>query len=174
MFDSTYMHDINQFVSICLVSLATLINLELPHINVLNKVDMLKGAQNKPSRGLINEYFSLSSAEELVAELKPLQEEGQQTLTDAIAKVIDTYGQVSFMPGSLFKPHLVGNLIWEMEKAFGTLELSLLNEKFRKATADCGDFYAHERAMCELESELEEGEGEEEVAGMRRDVDRYG
>ena len=76
------------------------------------------------------------------------------------------------MPGSLYKPHLVGNLIWQMEKIFGTLELSLLNEKFRKATKDCGDFYAHERAMCELQNELEEVE-EGEVVWMKKDVDRY-
>lgn len=45
-----------------------------------------------------------------------------------------------------------------MEKVFGTLQVSMLNEKFRKLTKDCGDFFAHERAICELENEL----GEEE------------
>ena len=57
------MHDVNQFISLCMMSLSTIINLELPHINVLNKIDLLKGAQQKPSRGLINEYFSVASAQ---------------------------------------------------------------------------------------------------------------
>lgn len=43
----------------------------MAHINVLNKVDIIKSSQNKPSRGLINEYFRVTSAAELVQELKP-------------------------------------------------------------------------------------------------------
>lgn len=49
-----------------MMSLATMINLELPHVNVINKVDILKHAQAKPNRGLINELFSVPSAAELV------------------------------------------------------------------------------------------------------------
>jgi GTPase SAR1 family protein len=54
LFDCTYMHDINQFISLCMMSLSTMINMEMPHINLLNKVDVIKSAQHKPSRGLIN------------------------------------------------------------------------------------------------------------------------
>lgn len=60
------MHDVNQFISMCMVSLSTMINLELPHINILNKIDVIKSSQNKPSRGLLNEYFRVSSAQELL------------------------------------------------------------------------------------------------------------
>lgn len=42
----------------------------MPHINVLNKVDVIKSSQTKPSRGLLDEYFRLTSAKELVDELK--------------------------------------------------------------------------------------------------------
>jgi len=44
----------------------------MPHINVLNKVDIIKSSQTKPSRGLLNEYFRVNSAAELVHELKPI------------------------------------------------------------------------------------------------------
>ena len=60
------MHDVDQFVSLCMMSLSTMINLEMPHINLLNKVDVLRGAQVKPNRGLIHEFFSVQSAAELV------------------------------------------------------------------------------------------------------------
>jgi hypothetical protein len=38
----------------------------MPHINLLNKVDLIKSSQNKPNRGLLDEYFKMNSAQELV------------------------------------------------------------------------------------------------------------
>lgn len=134
LFDCTYMHDLNQFLSLCMMSLATMINLELPHLNVLNKIDLLKGCQNKPNRGLINEYFSVSSAAELVQELKPFDKEEEITNADNIAKVIDAYGQVSFIPCSLYKNQLAINIIYELETVFGTLEISSHHPFFQEAT----------------------------------------
>jgi hypothetical protein len=68
------MHDVNQFISLCMMSLSTIINLEMPHINLLNKVDLIKSAQKKPNRGLLDEYFRVNSAKELVNELKSIEE----------------------------------------------------------------------------------------------------
>ena len=41
MFDSTYIYDASQFASLCMVSLSTMIHMEMPHINILNKIDVL-------------------------------------------------------------------------------------------------------------------------------------
>ena len=75
------------------------------------------------------------------------------------------------MPGSLFKQNLVGNIVCEMEKIFGTLQISMLNEKFRKLTKDCGDFFAQERAICELENELQEEE-QMELQNFSNDISK--
>lgn len=103
------------------MSLSTMINMEMPHINILNKIDIIKSAQNKPSRGLLNEYFRVNSATELVHELKTFEDEEKMTNADVVAKIIDTYGQVSFMPCSIYKMELICNLIYELERVFGTL-----------------------------------------------------
>lgn len=40
--DSHYCHDPGTFVSVLLTSLATMVQMELPHINVLSKIDLLE------------------------------------------------------------------------------------------------------------------------------------
>lgn len=54
-------------------------------------------------------------------EFKREEDEGEVTNADVIAKVIDTYGQVSFMPSSIYNTDLVINLVYELERVFGTL-----------------------------------------------------
>jgi hypothetical protein len=71
--------------------------------------------------------------------------------TDVIAKIVDIYGQVSFMPCSINKVELIYQLVYEMERIFGTLELSLQNEKFVSLMQDVDDF-SMERAITELEN----------------------
>jgi hypothetical protein len=50
-----------------------------------------------------------------------------ETNSDVVAKIIDLYGQVSFLPCSINKRELIYNLIYELERIFGTLEISLQN-----------------------------------------------
>jgi len=35
------MYQVNDFVSLCMMSLVTMINFQMPHINVLNKIDVI-------------------------------------------------------------------------------------------------------------------------------------
>ena len=42
LFDSHYCYDDDKFLSACVYSLISMINLELPHVNVLSKVDLFK------------------------------------------------------------------------------------------------------------------------------------
>ena len=41
LFDATYIYEVNNFVSMCLISLTTSINIELPHVSLLSKIDVL-------------------------------------------------------------------------------------------------------------------------------------
>jgi hypothetical protein len=50
--------------------------------------------------------------------------------------VIDTYSQVSFVPCSIYQVELISNLVYEMERVFGTLELSIHNRKFMEFVKD--------------------------------------
>lgn len=40
LFDCTYVYELKHFISMCVMSLCSMINFELPHINVLNKIDV--------------------------------------------------------------------------------------------------------------------------------------
>jgi len=62
--------------------------------------------------------------------LKSFEDEEKTTNADIIAKILDTYGQVSFMPCSIYNSDLICNLIYELERVFGTLEISLYHPKF--------------------------------------------
>jgi hypothetical protein len=42
LFDCTYIYELKHFISLCMMSLASMVNFELPHINVLNKIDVSK------------------------------------------------------------------------------------------------------------------------------------
>lgn len=40
LFDATYIYEVNDFVSMCMVALTTGINFEMPQINLINKIDV--------------------------------------------------------------------------------------------------------------------------------------
>lgn len=41
LFDATYLLELPHFISMCMMSLASIINLEMPHVNLLNKIDVI-------------------------------------------------------------------------------------------------------------------------------------
>jgi hypothetical protein len=52
LFDATYIYNIDDFVSMCMMALTTGINFDLPHIPVLNKIDV--GALLRSCSGTTN------------------------------------------------------------------------------------------------------------------------
>jgi hypothetical protein len=40
LFDATYIYEINDFVSMCMIALTTGINFEMPQINLIHKIDV--------------------------------------------------------------------------------------------------------------------------------------
>lgn len=42
LFDATYIYEITNLVSMIMMSLSSMINLEMPHLNLLNKIDVIK------------------------------------------------------------------------------------------------------------------------------------
>lgn len=55
------------------------------------------------------------------------------------------------MPCSIYKQDFIYNLIYELERIFGTLEFSMQNKKFMELIKDVDDF-ALERAITGLEN----------------------
>lgn len=50
LFDSHFCYDISNFIAICMQALTVTINLELPHINAISKIDLLKDYGQLPFR----------------------------------------------------------------------------------------------------------------------------
>lgn len=48
LFDSHFCYDPHKFISACLLATISMTNLELPHLNVLSKMDLLKNYDDLP------------------------------------------------------------------------------------------------------------------------------
>jgi hypothetical protein len=41
LFDATYIYRIEDYISMCMMTLTSMINLEMPHLSLLNKIDVV-------------------------------------------------------------------------------------------------------------------------------------
>jgi 50S ribosomal subunit-associated GTPase HflX len=87
--DATFVCDVPKFISGSLLSLSAMIQLELPHINVLSKCDLVDKAQ-------IEKILEFGSASAIG--LEGCSNEKLNRLTRSISQLIDDYSQVSFLP----------------------------------------------------------------------------
>jgi|JI6StandDraft_1071083.scaffolds.fasta_scaffold31462_4 hypothetical protein len=68
LFDCTYVYGLKHFLSMCMMSLASMINFEVPHINVLNKIDLMKGRRLGTH---LQDYLNAPSLQEMVEFMNP-------------------------------------------------------------------------------------------------------
>ena len=79
--DSTFMTERSKFVSGCVISLATMIQMELPHLTVLTKTDLI---QDKSILELIDELDPKS----LISEINPLMGKNMEKLSKALVGLV--------------------------------------------------------------------------------------
>lgn len=93
--DSQFMEDASKYISGCLTALASMIQLELPHLNVLTKVDLLgtKVLNDDPEDGII-----IPDPTTLVHSLDASSSKRFHKLNAAIASLLDDYSMVGFVP----------------------------------------------------------------------------
>ena len=111
LIDVTFVIDVPKFLSGSLLSLSAMIALELPHVNVLTKCDLIASEE-------VERILSLQSASDLWAReqdsnsvLPPRYEDGtdeqrkleqrrrnRNRLTDSISQILDDYTMVSYVP----------------------------------------------------------------------------
>lgn len=86
--DATFCCDTTKFISGSLLSLSAMLQLELPHINVMSKCDLMDEEE-------LDKLLDLGSAAEV-----PLSSGNPRLnrLTTSICELIDDYSQVSFLP----------------------------------------------------------------------------
>lgn len=95
--DSQFMVDVPKFLSGTMAALSVMVNLELPHINVLSKMDLL----SKTARNQLDKYIE-PQPDLLLEEIdsSPANRWGLQyrNLTAAISHLIEDYSLVRFVP----------------------------------------------------------------------------
>eukprot|EP00057_Strongylocentrotus_purpuratus_P032635 XP_788313.2 PREDICTED: GPN-loop GTPase 3 [Strongylocentrotus purpuratus] len=92
LIDAQFMVETAKFFSGMLSALSTMVNLEIPHINIMSKMDLLNAATKKTV-----EKFLDPDPKELAAEDEHMSKKFQK-LNQAIATLIDDYSLVRFLP----------------------------------------------------------------------------
>mmetsp|Transcript_16676 Transcript_16676/g.21682 ORF Transcript_16676/g.21682 Transcript_16676/m.21682 type:complete len:280 (+) Transcript_16676:80-919(+) len=122
LLDATFVCDAPKFMSGVLLSLSTMISLELPHINVLSKCDLLD-----PKR--VEDILDVHSAQELwsieeanmsrgnSSELSEVSRRKRNRLTRSICTLIDDYSMVSFLPLDISDEESVNVVISHIDHA---------------------------------------------------------
>ncbi|XXG81531.1 hypothetical protein AAC387_Pa09g2142 [Persea americana] len=96
MLDSQFMTDVTKYISGCMASLSAMIQLELPHINILSKMDLVRNKRHL-------EDFLNPEAQLLLSNLNQHMAPQFAKLNKALAELVDEFSMVSFLPLDLRK-----------------------------------------------------------------------
>lgn len=110
LIDSQFLVDTSKFFSGVLSALAAMVNFEIPHVNVITKMDLL----NRAGRRKIGRFLEPDSS--LLLEDERLDERHSQ-LSEAIAKVVEEYSLVKFMPLNIKVEESIGDLLLVIDNA---------------------------------------------------------
>jgi len=147
--DATFVCDTSKFISGCLLSLSAMISLELPHVNILSKCDLVDeetverilDVESANSMWDKEEEMAIDSSEQEANS----KEQGKMTrvsqsrggrdqrnrLTRAICSIIDDYSMVSFVPLNIFDEDSLDNVLLHVDQLLGygeDLEIKELEE----------------------------------------------
>ena len=109
MVDSTFISDVSKFLSGSLIALSAMVHLELPHVNVLTKADLVRGAKKSKADSDDDEEdsvdpfasFKCPCASDLAAHLTSETGEKFRKLNESMAQVLDEFSLVGYVPMSV-------------------------------------------------------------------------
>jgi len=94
LIDSHFMVDGATFLSGSIAALSVMVNLELPHVNVLSKMDLL-GSQGKKQ---LDDFLHPNTRDLSSSSMSHSFNEKYQALTEALGNVLDDYSMVKYFP----------------------------------------------------------------------------
>ncbi|XP_014674909.1 PREDICTED: GPN-loop GTPase 2-like isoform X2 [Priapulus caudatus] len=165
--DSHYCSDPTKFIAVLLTSLATMLQVELPHVNVLSKVDLIQQFGKLPFNiDFYTEVLDLSYVMEAWKD-DPLTSKFKK-FNEALCGVIEDYSLVSFHTLAIQDRESVLRLLKTVDKAngyiFGDKEQDTLYGLMSSAVGAEFEYFktadVRERYMADDETEkpMEEGE----------------
>lgn len=121
LIDSFYITTPSQYISILLLALRSMLQLDLPHINVLSKIDLLKNYGELPFN--LDYYTEVQDLSYLFphidAEQKTVLGKRYSKLTEAIADLVEEFGLVSFEVLAVEDKKSMISLLTVIDKATG-------------------------------------------------------
>lgn len=127
--DAYHASDLGKYIGVVMNSLSTMLNLELPHVNVLSKVDKIESYGK--TRFNLDFYCELNNLKYLLeTELESPFYKKYRDLTKSIIDVIHDYGLVTFVPLNIQQAEDILVVLQLADKANGyfidDLDLSII------------------------------------------------
>ena len=109
LLDSHFMIDGGKFISGSTLALTVMANLELPHVNVLSKIDLLDSRAKKKLDIYLNpDTRELTSESNMRSDFSNPR---YARLTDALAKVLDDFSLIQYFPLDISKEETADDLL---------------------------------------------------------------
>ncbi|PKU63691.1 GPN-loop GTPase 3 [Dendrobium catenatum] len=96
LLDSQFITDVTKYISGCMSSLSAMVQLELPHVNILSKMDLVKNKKDL-------DYYLEPEARVLLSALNQHMAPQFGKLNKALAELVDEFSMVNFVPLDLRK-----------------------------------------------------------------------
>ncbi|XP_021959362.1 GPN-loop GTPase 3 [Folsomia candida] len=116
--DAHFLTDGNKFIAGSLTALGTMINLEIPHMNILTKMDLL----SKHDRKNIERFLEPDALELLNEEIETPWNKKFLKLSEALGKVLEDYSLVKYFPLDIRKESNMENLLLMADLVMGVSE----------------------------------------------------
>lgn len=91
--DAQFTEDASKYIAGCLTALSSMVQLELPHVNVLTKIDLLGAQATMYEDGLV-----IPDGRSLLDSLDATSSHKFQKLNAAVASLLEDYSMVAFVP----------------------------------------------------------------------------
>ncbi|CAH2355573.1 GPN-loop GTPase 2 [[Candida] railenensis] len=129
LIDSIYLTSPSQYISILLLSLRSMLQMSLPHVNVISKIDMLKNYGPLPFK--LDYYTEVQDLQYLTPHLEKESNsvlgKNYVKLTEMIGELVEDFNLVSFEVLSIENKQAMINLLSVIDKAngysFGSTEI---------------------------------------------------
>jgi len=127
--DAHHASDLGKYIGLVMNSLTTMLNLQLPHVNILSKVDLLE--RDGKTRFNLDFYCKVAQLKYLLeTELESPFHAKYRKLSEAMISVIEDYSLVEFIPLNVQKPEDICEVLLSVDKANGyyinDMDLSIL------------------------------------------------
>jgi GTPase SAR1 family protein len=108
--DSTFINEESKFISGILVTLATMMNLGLPHLSILSKCDLIM------DKALLKKYLKhMDEVEPDPLEMPTSFSAKYIELSKSIKSIVDEYNMISLMPMDITKEDTIKDIIYQAD-----------------------------------------------------------